>query len=89
MELEVVLADGTFTTLKPLSPEELEAKLSLPGLEGDIYRGTFRIAREQREEIDRRFPKIAAAGVPATTWTRSCGTRRIWGGWRWAPRGPC
>ena len=59
MELEVVLADGTFTTLKPLSPEELEAKLSLPGLEGDIYRGTFRIAREQREEIDRRFPKIA------------------------------
>ena len=59
MELEVVLADGTFTTLKSLTPDQLEVKLSLPGLEGDIYRGAFRIAREQRDEIDRRFPKIS------------------------------
>lgn len=59
MELEVVLADGSFTTLKPLSAQELEGKFAIPGLEGDIYRKVFQIAQRNKEEIDRRFPRIA------------------------------
>ena len=58
LELEVVLADGTVTTFRELTPEELEAKLALQTLEGRIYREARRIAAEQAEEIDRRYPKI-------------------------------
>ena len=58
LELEVVLADGTVTSFRDLTPQELEAKLALQTLEGHIYREARRIAREQAEEIDRRYPKI-------------------------------
>ena len=58
LELEVVLADGTVTSFRDLTPEELEAKLALQTLEGHIYREARRIAQEQAEEIDRRYPKI-------------------------------
>ena len=58
LELEVVLADGTVTTFRELTPQELEAKLALQTLEGHIYREARRIAQEQAEEIDRRYPKI-------------------------------
>ena len=58
LELEVVLADGTVTTFQELTPEQLEAKLALQTLEGHIYREARRIAQEQAEEIDRRYPKI-------------------------------
>ena len=59
MELEVVLADGSFTTLKPLSPQELEAKFAISSLEGEIYRKAFQIAQRNKDEIDQRFPKIS------------------------------
>src|SRR6185436_6048616 len=36
----------------------LQAKLDLPGLEGSLYREMRRIGNEQRDEIERRFPKI-------------------------------
>ena len=58
LELEVVLADGTVTTFQELTPEQLEAKLALQTLEGHIYREARRIAQEQADEIDRRYPKI-------------------------------
>jgi FAD/FMN-containing dehydrogenase/Fe-S oxidoreductase len=58
LELEVLLSDGTLTTLRALTPQGLEEKLSLPGLEGEVYRGALRIAQEQQEEIERRYPKI-------------------------------
>ena len=41
-----------------MSASELEARLSGGGLEGDIYRGVLRIAREQKDEIDRTYAKI-------------------------------
>ena len=58
LSLDVVLADGTAATLRPLEGAALSTKLDLPGLEGDIYRETRRIAREHRDEIEARFPKI-------------------------------
>ena len=58
LELETVLSDGSVATFGPLGPEELEAKLGLQTLEGSIYREALRLAEEQREEMDRRYPKI-------------------------------
>ena len=57
-ELSVVLADGTATHLLPLDGSDLKAKLSQSDLEGHIYQEARRIAQEQREEIDRRYPRI-------------------------------
>ena len=58
LELETLLADGTLTTLRALTPQGLEEKLAMPGLEGEVYRGALRIAQEQQAEVERRYPKI-------------------------------
>ncbi|MFN3974482.1 MAG: FAD-binding and (Fe-S)-binding domain-containing protein [Dehalococcoidia bacterium] len=58
LALEVLLADGTQTTFRQLSPQQWEAKLALHGLEGEAYRTLQRLVAEHREEILRRYPKI-------------------------------
>lgn len=58
LELETVLSDGSVTRLGPLTPVELGMKLSCPGLESEIHRQAPLIAKQQREEIDLRFPRI-------------------------------
>ncbi len=57
-ELDVILSDGSAAHLGELTAAELESRLSAAGLEGDIYRGVLRIAREQKDEIDRTYAKI-------------------------------
>jgi len=57
-ELQVVLADATQAHFRPLTNQELEAKLSGAGLESDIYRGLRRLARDNAAEIQARYPKI-------------------------------
>ena len=58
LSLDVVLADGTLTRFEPLDGARLEEKLGLQTLEGQAYRESRRVAREQRDEIERRYPKI-------------------------------
>ncbi|MBI4233706.1 MAG: FAD-binding oxidoreductase, partial [Chloroflexi bacterium] len=58
LALEVVLSDGTLTTVAPLAPEQRDAKRAGSGLEGTIYRESLRIAHAYREEVERRFPRI-------------------------------
>ena len=58
LSLEVVLSDGAVTTVEAVEGARLHTKLALPGLEGDIYRETQRIALGHRDEIATRFPKI-------------------------------
>ena len=57
-ELQVVLADAAQAHFRPLTNQELEAKLSGTGLESDIYRGVRGIARDNITEIQARYPKI-------------------------------
>ncbi|MSQ22216.1 MAG: FAD-binding oxidoreductase [Dehalococcoidia bacterium] len=57
-ELRVVLSDGQPAAFRPLTGAALEAKLVQQDLEGSIYRGVPRIAAEQRQEIERRYPKL-------------------------------
>lgn len=58
LELQVVLADGSTAHLKPLDKAELEQKCRGTDLESQIYRELDRIARENREAIIERYPKI-------------------------------
>ncbi len=58
LTLDVVLADGTRTTFEPLDGAPLAERLALQTLEGQAYRESRRITREQRDEIERRYPKI-------------------------------
>ena len=57
-ELEAILSDGSTAHLGQLTAAGLESRLSAGGLEGDIYRGVLRIAREQKDEIDRTYARI-------------------------------
>ncbi|MQA00187.1 MAG: FAD-binding protein [Dehalococcoidia bacterium] len=58
LAVDVVLSDGSRTSFERLDGTALEAKLDLPGIEGDLYRGVRRIADEHRDEIDARYPRI-------------------------------
>ena len=58
LELTVTLADGSEVVLQDLSPEALAAKIKIAGMEGQVYREIPRLAREHRDEILKRYPKI-------------------------------
>jgi FAD/FMN-containing dehydrogenase/Fe-S oxidoreductase len=58
LELQVVLSDGSTTTLRPLDKAALEQKMRGTGLEAQIYRDIDRIARDNRDAILERYPKI-------------------------------
>ena len=57
-ELSVVLADGTGAIFGALDGPSLERKLGQGDLEDHLYRDVARIAKEQREEIARRYPRL-------------------------------
>ncbi len=56
--LKVVLSNGHTAELGGLTGADLESKMRLDGLEGDICRRLFAIAEANREEIVRRYPSI-------------------------------
>ena len=58
LELNVVLSDGTETVFKPVGDREYGEKSGMGGLEGRIYREIRRIAHENRDEIEARYPSI-------------------------------
>ena len=58
LEMQVVLADGTVTTFEAVDEEEFAAKAAQQDLEGEIYRSVRRVVDENREEIDRTFPRV-------------------------------
>jgi FAD/FMN-containing dehydrogenase/Fe-S oxidoreductase len=56
--LDVVLADGTSTSLGPATAGEWERKAARPTLEGSIYRNVQQVVHDNATEIRRRFPRI-------------------------------
>ena len=58
IELDTILSDSTRARLGPISPSGLEYRLSGPGLLGNAYRETARLAEANRSEIEARYPKI-------------------------------
>jgi len=57
IETEVVLSDGSTAFFSALSNEELNEKLALPGLEGNIYRRVTALVERNRDLILKRYPK--------------------------------
>lgn len=58
LELSVLLADGSEVVLKDLSAETVESKSRADTIEGRAYREVFRLARQHKNEILARYPKI-------------------------------
>ncbi len=58
LELDVVLADGSIAHFRPLSGSELDTACTGATLEASCYRTVRELAAAQRDEIDRRFPKV-------------------------------
>jgi len=56
--LKSILADGSVVEFGPTSRAEWKKKSDRPTLEGRIHRESRRIVDLNRDEIDRRFPKI-------------------------------
>ncbi len=61
-EVEVVLADGTVTTLGWMDVDELHERADSvdedAGIEQQVYAEVSRILREQRDEIESRYPDL-------------------------------
>jgi FAD/FMN-containing dehydrogenase/Fe-S oxidoreductase len=58
IEQEVVLSDGSVVTFGPLSETELAGKCLGDTLEARCYRTVAGLARQHRDEVARRFPKL-------------------------------
>jgi FAD/FMN-containing dehydrogenase/Fe-S oxidoreductase len=56
--LSIILADGKLTVFRNLSGVDWDRKTGLQSAEGEAYRSVERVIVENRDEIDRRFPKI-------------------------------
>ncbi len=54
----VVLTDGSVATFGPVSGSELDKKMNLPGLEGDLYRKLVPLLKDNRAKICEIFPKL-------------------------------
>jgi FAD/FMN-containing dehydrogenase len=67
-EVEVVLADGSITTLKALGPDELEEKKKLNTLEGDIYRKMSALILDNRQTIEDAKPKVSKNSAGYALW---------------------
>jgi FAD/FMN-containing dehydrogenase/Fe-S oxidoreductase len=58
IELTVLLSDGSEVVLSDLSPDEIEKKSKADTIEGRAYREVLRLARQHKNEILARYPKI-------------------------------
>ncbi|PIR83978.1 FAD-binding oxidoreductase [Candidatus Kaiserbacteria bacterium CG10_big_fil_rev_8_21_14_0_10_51_14] len=67
-ELEVVLSDGTQTTFKPLSMDELATKEAEQNLEGKIYREINTLIRNNASEIEAARPNVTKNSAGYALW---------------------
>lgn len=67
-EVQVVLSDGTQTTFKALTPDELDKKKKLEGLEGDIYRGMSSLLEEHQELVESAKPHVSKNSAGYALW---------------------
>ncbi len=66
--LDVVLADGTRTTLKPLSFAELEEKMHEDTFEGQIYARVYELLRAHEQEIRDARPTVTKNSAGYALW---------------------
>ncbi len=64
LEADVVLSDGSSVVFRPLERDELQRKLSLTSLEGDLYRAADMVRANYDQAIKQHWPR---------TWRRASG----------------
>lgn len=67
-EMDVVLSDGSTTTFKALSPEEVADKKKLQTLEGAIYRGMDELLAKNAKLIANHKPKVSKNSAGYALW---------------------
>jgi FAD/FMN-containing dehydrogenase len=68
-ELEVVLSDGSQTTFKPLTPEEVDDKKKLQTLEGKIYREMDALLTQNAALIASKRPRVSKNSAGYALWS--------------------
>ncbi len=58
LEMDLTLSDGSQTVVGLHEGAALKSRLTLPGLEGDIYRGVSEISARSTALVEAKFPKI-------------------------------
>jgi FAD/FMN-containing dehydrogenase len=67
-QLEVALSDGSLTTVRPLTMNELARKELDHSLEGSIYTKIHALIKEHREEIERARPSVTKNSAGYNLW---------------------
>jgi phosphomannomutase len=67
-EVEVVLSDGTVTTFKPLTKDELEQKKALQTFEGEIYRKMHALIQNNSALIQNAKPHVSKNSAGYALW---------------------
>lgn len=67
-ELKVVLADGNEYTLRPLTRDELNAKMEQDDFEGNLYRRTFELLDAHYDEIQAAKPNVTKDSTGYHLW---------------------
>lgn len=67
-ELSVVLSDGNEYVVKPLTRDELNAKMGQDDFEGHLYRQTFELLDKHYDEIKAAAPKVSKDSTGYHLW---------------------
>lgn len=67
-ELSVVLSDGNEYVVRPLTRDELNAKMGQDDFEGHIYRQTFELCDKHYDEIRSAAPKVSKDSTGYHLW---------------------
>jgi FAD/FMN-containing dehydrogenase len=66
--LNVILSDGHEYYFEKVSGEKLQAKLSQPNFEGEIYRQIYKLLKENYELIQKSKPKVSKNSAGYNIW---------------------
>lgn len=67
-EVKVVLSDGNEYTVKPLTRDELNAKMDQDDFEGNLYRQTFELLDKNYDEIKAAKPNVSKDSTGYHLW---------------------
>ncbi len=67
-KLSVVLSDGNEYTFSALTEDALHAKMLIPGLEGDLYRGMYKMLDDNAEVIAAHRPRVSKNSAGYALW---------------------
>ena len=68
-ELTVILSDGNEYVVKPLTKQELDAKIAQNDFEGNLYRQTFDLVDKHYDELREAAPKVSKDSTGYHLWS--------------------